>query len=312
MRPVAPARREYPTLLLVPSLSIGLAGGVVWFIHQIFFVLGVHPWPLWVETACGAACAYLLSAAISLGLRWLTWRDTQQSQEDEIQGAASTALWCAPTAILAAHSSPVAFVAGVILLVSATRLMFFRWEAAAKAPPAAPRSGGGNLFIFESPLTRAGIPGLPILTAIAAEASLFMFVIGRSYSGVSVAGLGIVLSVLIVSRQTRRPHREAAARMRLAALSILVAVALGFAGQLLPFQKKYGKAPATPGNAQEHLSASNLYGLGARADPLAAVETRFLLQTSEVPRADILALYCGPKSGLSCCSSRRCRPERGA
>jgi hypothetical protein len=261
--PVGPARRDNVALLVVPALSIGLAGGVVWFIHQAFFVLGIHPWPLWVETACGAACAYLLSVATSLGLRRLTWRDTRKSPEDEIQGPAATAVWCAPWAILAAHSSPVSLVAGGILLVSATRLMFFRWEEAVEGPPAAPPSDGGYLFTFESPLSHAGPPGLPVLTAIAAEASIFMFAIGRSYSGLSAAGVGIMLSVLIISRETQRPHREAAAPVRRAALSLLVVVALALAAQALPFQRKYGKAPARPKSAQEHLSVSSLNGLAA-------------------------------------------------
>jgi hypothetical protein len=261
--PVGPARRDNVALLVVPALSIGLAGGVVWFIHQAFFVLGIHPWPLWVETACGAACAYLLSVAASLGLRRLTWRDAQQSAEAEIQEPAATAVWCAPLAILAAHSSPVSLVAGAILLVSATRLMFLRWEEVVEVPPAAQPSDGGDLFTFESPLSREGFPWLAVLTAIAAEASVFMFTIGRFYSGLSLAGLETVLAVLIVSRETRRPQPKTVRPMRRAALSLLVAVSLALAAQALPLRREYGNVPGRPKDAREQFNVGEAYRLAA-------------------------------------------------
>jgi hypothetical protein len=247
-----------------PALSVGLAGSVVWLTHQQFAALGVHPWPLWVETAAGAVCAYLLGAAISLGLRRLSAWDQPQSPEDDLQWTASTALWCAPTAILAAHLSPVSLVAAPVLIISITRLTLLRWEESALGTaPVDPASSDGTRFMFESPLRPTGGVVLPVCAAMAAEDSIFMLATARLYLGLGLAGLATALAVLIASRGARHPRRKAAVSARRAALSFLVAVVLAVVGQVLPFHMTSGYIPRGPDGEGEQQPADDTHRLAA-------------------------------------------------
>jgi hypothetical protein len=122
------APREGNRLLLAQLLSLGLTGAIVWF-ASIAPRLSRQP----VGSIVAEALEYaLLAWAWGAAIAFVLYLTMPRRPAGEAIGAAlrtsTTAVWFAPATILLSSFSPGALIAALVLVVSATRLLYAQWR----------------------------------------------------------------------------------------------------------------------------------------------------------------------------------------
>jgi len=142
--------------------------------------------------ACGsgAAIALLLYLAIARSIR-----------HDAVLLAvrtSATAVWFAPAAILLTASSPAAVGAALVLVVSATRLLYHQWRQF-YPPDAAPFAPAASLLFGPLPQPFRVLDLIPALTAaFALETAALAFPLGYPLLAAALACLSLAMLTLLV------------------------------------------------------------------------------------------------------------------
>jgi len=150
-----PSSRPSPggsLVLFIQVASLFVTGWVVW-LSSIAPRLHRFTWGSLIGRALlYALLAWAWSAAITAGLYFTMPREERTSAVSVVLRTSSAAVWFAPAIILLSQSSPSAFAAALILVVTATRVLYSQWRqthlvdaADAEFPPAIRMFGGEEL-----------------------------------------------------------------------------------------------------------------------------------------------------------------------
>jgi hypothetical protein len=168
---VAPPESRRPKLTLVAQIAGLLATGWIVWSFSVAPRLGRLPLGFIIGQAfLRAFVAAAGAAAMTIGLYLIATRTVRSDGIRMALRTSATAVWFAPAAILLSEMSPVAFGAAIVLLISATRLLYSQWRLLHPTPDTLPECTG--LFETEAPPLRLRdlFPGLS--TALALQATV--------------------------------------------------------------------------------------------------------------------------------------------
>ena len=179
---------------------------------------------LWTTLFAG-----LWSALITLSLYQVMSRKIRGDAIRTALRVSATAVWFAPAAILLSELSPIALGAALVLVVSATRLLYTQWRQIHPLEPPLPKAEGAMFDVQSPPLRLRDLaPGLtaafalqlgfvsipmrsPMLAALMFTWGVAMLTIMVEMSGVAAvrptrslprAALGVILTVILAAGVT--------------------------------------------------------------------------------------------------------------
>ena len=151
-----------------------------------------------------AALAWFFSAVITVGLYLFLPGAASERMVWSTFRTAASAVWFAPACILLSQLSPATLVAALLLVVTATRLLYSEWMASRPAEepepaPAVPRPGlfGPEMFGMDAP--RPPLITRELCTGLAAAVALQSGVISVWRHQPLLAGAWLALSAAIVT-----------------------------------------------------------------------------------------------------------------
>ncbi len=223
-KPNQPVRRDLMLLLQVGGLLA--TGWLVWSI-SVLPRLNRQPWySVALESLKYALFACVSSGVITLALYLVIHRRASVDAFRTALRVASTAIWFAPATILLAELSPAALPAALVLVVSATRLLYSQWrfdqvspsvpaQHPSFDPPEPPRLSDLAPGLTASLGIQAGVVavplGYPILSAALFALSVAMLTLCALRAGAAKAEgpstlprsvLGLLLTLILAAGLT--------------------------------------------------------------------------------------------------------------
>ena len=194
----------------------------------------LHRWPHYTVTlvllqaALNSLAACAAGGAITLILYLLLLQD----REDVVQATLRTskaAVWFAPAVILMADLSPAALVAGVVLVINATRVLYGEWRSdALSAAPIEEEPGEPFArFTAETPIhLRRMAPALAASFCAQAGAAAILLH-HAALAGMSLVASAAILTVFAQTSRAVEPPKPASVPRSVLGLALTIVLAIG-------------------------------------------------------------------------------------
>jgi hypothetical protein len=264
-----PVRGRWGMLAQIASLLV--TGAIIWNATIRPHLMFERPAVIVIHALFYAVLAWFFSAIILAGL-WLFLPDREAGQLlSTIFRTASVAVWFAPACILLSQVSPATLVAALILVITATRLLYKEWSAGSAAPSPQPVSAPLGLFGFFT--VRRPMVTRQLVTGLAAACAMQAGVISVWWRHPLLAGAWFVLAAAITTLfamvsgavEDSRPPALPRSAMGMA-LTVLLAAGLTVGG--LRVARGRGNGDGEPGDAT-----------GAGAPPGAVASAKEILKS---------------------------------
>ncbi len=150
LEPEAPAATPRGLLLAAQILSLIFTGSFVWTVVSATPFFRNSPAAAIGRAVGFALAAWMWSAAMLAGL-YLLFAEGIPDYRRRILRTSTAAVWFAPATILLAEQSAAAALAGLILVVNTTRVLYSEWRLAQPAPEPEPAPPEGPFQDFAVP-----------------------------------------------------------------------------------------------------------------------------------------------------------------
>jgi hypothetical protein len=192
----------------------------------------VHLWPHYtVALVLMHAVVTALEACVAGGaITFVLYLLLLQDREGVVQATLRTskaAVWFAPAVILMADLQPAALVAALVLVVSATRVLYEQWRT--HAPPAPALAAPSGLFAGVSAETPFFLTRLaaPLAASFCAQAGLAAIVLHHEEAaGVALAAGAAILTVFSQTSRAIEPRRPASVPRSVLGLLLTLVLAI--------------------------------------------------------------------------------------
>jgi hypothetical protein len=264
-----PVKGRWGMVAQIASLLI--TGVVIWNATIRPHLMFERPAVIVIHALFYAFLAWFFSAIILAGL-WLFLPDKQAGQLlSTTFRTASVAVWFAPACILLSQLSPATLVAALVLVITATRLLYNEWSAG--SPPLPPKPVAGPLGLFGFFTIKRPMVTRQLVTGLAAACALQAGVISVWWRHPMLAGAWFVLAAAITTLfamvsgavEDSRPPALPRSAMGMA-LTVLLAAGLTVGG--LRVARGRGNADGEPGDPA-----------GANAPPGAVASAKEILKS---------------------------------
>ncbi|HWB97019.1 MAG TPA: hypothetical protein VG672_09965, partial [Bryobacteraceae bacterium] len=143
-----PERLRHGLALAASIAGLIATGWLLWSISILPRLDREPPAVVFGEALQCALAAWAWSAAITLALYGVVSRSVPREAIPSILRTSTTAVWFAPATILLSEFSPASLAAALVLIISATRLLYFHWREFWGTPewPGVPPRRAGRLF----------------------------------------------------------------------------------------------------------------------------------------------------------------------
>jgi hypothetical protein len=177
--------------------SLLVTGVIIWNASVRPQLIFERPAVIVMHALLYAILAWFFSAVIVAGL-WLFLPDRDSGRLlSSTFRTASVAVWFAPACILLSQLSPATLIAALVLVVTATRLLYKEWVAG--SPPAPEKPVAPPLGLFGSFTVKRPIVTRQLVTGLAAACALQSGVISVWWNRPMLAGAWFVLAAAITT-----------------------------------------------------------------------------------------------------------------
>jgi hypothetical protein len=155
--PLVDSEQAHTRLVAVAELaSVAVTCVLLWLVASAGFPFSLSPAGFFIVSLGCSCLAWISSAVIGAGL-YLFFSPLETAEfAGSLRGAANTAVWSAPAAVLLANASPGVLLAGAILVVSCTRLLYSHWAGEGDARDGCEHGRpGARTAMFGGPLPAA-------------------------------------------------------------------------------------------------------------------------------------------------------------
>jgi hypothetical protein len=283
--------------MLAQIASLGITGVLIWNSAVRPRLMFEKPAAILGHALFYACLAWFFAAVITLVLYLTLARAESQQVIWSTFRTAGVAVWFAPACILLSQLSPATLIAALVLVVTATRLLYSEWNAG-QAPPA-PQSTVAAPGLFSSWSVRPPVFTRELFTGLAAAVSLQAGVVSVWRHKPLFAGAWFVLSAAIVTLfamvsgavEDARPPTLPRSVVGMA-MAVLLAAGLTVGGLRVARGSGNGDAPGDYGSGKGAVASAKevlreLFGdeQGGPADKITGVEP-FLPTTTPGIAAD--------------------------
>jgi hypothetical protein len=183
--------------MLAQIASLLITGVVIWNATIRPHLMFERPAVIVIHALFYAVLAWFFSAIILAGL-WLFLPDKRAGELlSTTFRTASVAVWFAPACILLSQLSPATLVAALVLVITATRLLYKEWSAGLPPRPAAPVSAPLGLFGFFT--VRRPMITRQLVTGLAAACAMQAGLVSVWWRHPMLAGAWFVLAAAITT-----------------------------------------------------------------------------------------------------------------
>jgi hypothetical protein len=264
--------------VLIPAAQIGSLIATGWLVWTASVAprLAQEPLPQLIREALEySLMAWQFGAAIAIALHMTMPKPLRGGMMRSAMATASTAVWFAPATILLSSFSPSTLAAALVLVISATRLLYAQWREIYGDPvwnAPAPLPKRSYEFPRFRPLFRELAPGLTVSTAL--EAGMLAILMGYPLLAAAFLALSAAMLTLflMITGVTAPGH---AASLPRAVLGVILTIILSAGLAVTGLSRRWGASPG--------------WDLTARSRPGLIESTRALLRNvfyGDEPPAD--------------------------